>query len=66
MNSVLQLVDQVSVSSGEEQTECWHAHNNIDKLDDKCAGKMFNFNFIVVVQSHEMVENRGDIRTEKF
>ena len=42
--------DQVLVSSGEVRTECWHVHNPIVKLDHKCAGKIFNFNFFVVVQ----------------
>ena len=53
--------EQVSVSSGVGQTGCWHAHKSlrkrginfiskpIDKLDHRCAGKMFNFNFVCIV-----------------
>ena len=55
------IYDQVSVSSGVERTGCWHEHkslrkhginfisNPIDKLDHRCAGKIFNFNFVVIV-----------------
>ena len=53
--------EQVSVSSGVGRTGCWHAHKSlrkrginfiskpIDKFDHKCAGKIFNFNFVCIV-----------------
>ena len=52
--------EQVSVSSGVGRTGCWHEYkslrkrcinfisNPIDKLDHRCAGKMFNFNFVCI------------------
>ena len=52
--------EQVSVSSGVGRTGCWHEYKSprkrginfilkpIDKLDHRCAGKMFNFNFVCI------------------
>ena len=49
--------EQVSVSSGAGRTGCWHEYKSlrkhginfiakpIDKLDHRCAGNIFNFNF---------------------
>ena len=53
--------EQVSVSSGVERTGCWHEYKSlrkrcinfiskpIGKLDHRCAGKNFNFNFVCIV-----------------
>ena len=52
--------EQVSVSSGVRRTGCWHEYKSlrkdginfilkpIDKLDHRCAEKMFNFNFVCI------------------
>ena len=52
--------EQVSVSSGVGWTGCWHEYKSlrkhginfiskpIDKLDHRCAGKIFNFNFVCI------------------
>ena len=53
--------EQVSVSSGVGRTGCWHEYKSlrkrdinfiskpVDVLDHRCAGKMFNFNFVCIV-----------------
>ena len=53
--------EQISVSSGVGRTGCWHEYKSlrksginfiskpINKLDHRCAGKMFNFNFVCIV-----------------
>ena len=55
------LYGQVSVSSGVGRTGCWHEYKSlrkrgikffskpIDKLDHRCSGKMFKFNFVCIV-----------------
>ena len=52
--------EQVSVSSGVGRTGCCHEYKSlrkrdinfisktIDKLDQWCAGEMFNFNFVCI------------------
>ena len=53
--------EPVSVSIGVGRTGCWHEYKSlrkrginfiskpIDKLDHRCSGKMFNFNFVCIV-----------------
>ena len=56
------FTSRFSVSSGVGRTGCWHEYKSlrkhyinfiskpIDKLDHRCAGKMFNFNFVCIVE----------------